>query len=45
MGIDLTGLGGYERFGFRGWSDAQMLALLHGWEAEGTYIEWEDPPR
>jgi hypothetical protein len=45
MGIDLTGAGGYQRFCFRAWADAQLLALLHGWAPQGTYIEWKDPPQ
>jgi hypothetical protein len=45
MGIDINGAGGYRSFSFRGWGDAQLLALLHGWEPQGTYIEWEDPPQ
>lgn len=44
MGIDLNGCGGYERFTFTGWGDVQLLALLHGWEPQGTYIEYEDSP-
>lgn len=44
MGIDLTGAEGIERFSFRAWADVQVLALLHGWEPEGTCIEWTDPP-
>jgi hypothetical protein len=43
MGIDLCGAGGYQRFGRSDWSDAQCLALLHGWEPEGTYLDWVEP--
>jgi hypothetical protein len=44
MGINLTGAEDIERFSFSAWADVQVLALLHGWEPEGTYIEWTDPP-
>lgn len=44
MGIDLTGKQLHERLSFRDWADAQLLALLHGWEPEGTYYELGDAP-
>ena len=36
MGMDLTGAGGYFRWGMGAWYEVLTLALAHGWEPIGT---------
>lgn len=36
MGMDLSGMGGYVRFGSSGWARALALGLAFGWTPTGT---------